>query len=449
MELVQGISLSQHLTRTALSVESASGLLKRIASGLQAAHERGIVHRDMSPDNIILEDGDVSRARIIDFGIARSMNMVDATIIGSGFAGKYNYVAPEQLGLFGGTVTGRTDIYSLGLVIAQSVLGNAIDMGGTQADIIDKRREVPNLTKIDARLRPLLERMLQPDPLDRPASMAEIMAIPLATLSIQSHPERKSTAMRRTQSPSKTANPSRFALIAFAGITATCVAGFVLYLLFLDPSSIGPIIPTIPELQVVPPPTADLTQLPKPEQLSGSSEPPSPIAPVDPFRSIRDYVRGYEDGDCMLALPASIDLETARIDAYAPDIQRFNRLDDAFRTTQKREASIDGYQVSGNQCTALRFIQSLNRLPNVTPLTMQLARTRVKSGDTLEGTISPSSPQVALAMIDDKGGFRDVTSQVSKDGTERHFMLPLEGEASGRDRPFLLLAIGSKKLSRR
>jgi serine/threonine-protein kinase len=79
--------------------------MRRIAAGLQVAHECGIIHRDVSPDNIILPGGDVSRAKIIDFGIARSTQLSDGTVIGSGFAGKYNYVSPEQLGLFGGDVS--------------------------------------------------------------------------------------------------------------------------------------------------------------------------------------------------------------------------------------------------------------------------------------------------------------------------------------------------------
>ena len=52
--------------------------MQRVASGLQAAHERGIIHRDVSPDNIIIPGGDVARAKIIDFGIARSTRLGQA-----------------------------------------------------------------------------------------------------------------------------------------------------------------------------------------------------------------------------------------------------------------------------------------------------------------------------------------------------------------------------------
>jgi len=151
-------------------------LKNRLAAGLQAAHERGVIHRDVSPDNIIIPGGDVSRAKIIDFGIARSTQLGDGTIIGGGFAGKYNYVSPEQLGLFGGDVTGRSDIYSLGLLLAEALTGQPIDMSGSQLDVIEKRRKVPHLGAIDMRIRPLIEKMLQPDPANRPESMAVVAA---------------------------------------------------------------------------------------------------------------------------------------------------------------------------------------------------------------------------------------------------------------------------------
>ncbi|MGX5734119.1 serine/threonine-protein kinase [Bosea thiooxidans] len=174
MEFVDGQPLSDRIKERPLSVEEADILRQRVAPGLHAAHRLGIVHRDISPDNIILPGGDPARAKIIDFGIARSSLLSEGTVIGSGFAGKYNYVSPEQLGLYGGEVTGRSDMYSFALVLAEAVTGRALDMRGSQAEILDKRRRVPDLSSVDARLRPLLARMLAPDPKDRPADMAEV-----------------------------------------------------------------------------------------------------------------------------------------------------------------------------------------------------------------------------------------------------------------------------------
>jgi serine/threonine-protein kinase len=188
MEYLDGPSLSAMLRAGPLTFEAAQRLMQRIAGGLHAAHQRGIIHRDVSPDNIIVPAGDMGRAKIIDFGIARSTRRGDtALLVGSGFAGKYDYVAPEQLGLFGGGMTPKSDIFSLGLVLAEAVRGSAIDMGSDRVEAIERRREVPDLAGIDDRLRPLIESMLQPDPARRPASMAEVAAFPLARQDCASH----------------------------------------------------------------------------------------------------------------------------------------------------------------------------------------------------------------------------------------------------------------------
>lgn len=174
MEYAEGAGLGDRVRTHPMSEAEMSVLLPRIAGGLHAAHKAGIVHRDLSPDNIILVGGDVNRAKIIDFGIAKSSSS-EGTLIGSGFAGKLKYVSPEQLGLGSGEVTARSDIYSLGLVLAEAVSGHPLDMGGSQVEVIEKRRDVPDLSTVPEYVRPLINWMLQPDPANRPASM-EVVA---------------------------------------------------------------------------------------------------------------------------------------------------------------------------------------------------------------------------------------------------------------------------------
>ncbi len=176
MEFVEGPSLKKRLSSGPLALADVRILQKRIGSALEAAHQHGVVHRDISSDNVIMPDGDVRSAKVIDFGIARAKRAGQETIIGGGFAGKLNYASPEQLGLAGGEVTPKSDIYSFGLVMAEALLGQPIDMAGSQAETIDKRRVVPNLSQIDPTMRPLLQAMLQPLPENRPASMAEVAA---------------------------------------------------------------------------------------------------------------------------------------------------------------------------------------------------------------------------------------------------------------------------------
>ena len=159
----------------ALGAREAITLFTRVAEGLAVAHEVGVVHRDLSPDNIILSNGDVRHPRIIDFGIARSLKTGEGTLIGSNFAGKFNFVSPEQLGMGTGEVTTRSDIYSLALVMAAALRGAPLDMGGTHVAVIEKRHSVPDLAGVDQGLLPLLTWMLAPDPTNRPGHMTEVV----------------------------------------------------------------------------------------------------------------------------------------------------------------------------------------------------------------------------------------------------------------------------------
>src|SRR4051812_2314711 len=171
MEFVEGESLKAILRNRRFEAPEVLLLLERIGHGLAAAHELGIIHRDISPENIIVPEGDVARVKLIDFGIAKSADRTDPTLIGSNFAGKLSFVSPEQAGLFGGVVDARSDIYSLGLVLAAAALGfgERLDMGTSPAGVIHARQTVPNLGALSALLQPLIRHMLQPRPADRPA----------------------------------------------------------------------------------------------------------------------------------------------------------------------------------------------------------------------------------------------------------------------------------------
>jgi len=176
-DFIEGTSLSASLGTLEPSPDELAGLLGHLAAGLGSAHALGAVHRDMSPDNVILENDDIHAPKIIDFGIAKDLEASSATIVGDGFAGKLNYVAPEQLGDYGREIGPWTDVYSLGLVILAVASGKNVDMSGSLVDAIDKRRRGPDLAPIPANLRPLVEAMLRPDPKERLRSMDEVVAM--------------------------------------------------------------------------------------------------------------------------------------------------------------------------------------------------------------------------------------------------------------------------------
>ena len=174
-EFVDGVNLSDELKTLETTPEDQIVLLKRLAAALGAAHELDAVHRDISPDNVLLEGGRLKDAKIIDFGIAKDLDAGAKTIVGDGFAGKLNYVAPEQLGSYGRSVGPWSDVYSLALVLLAVARKKDVDMGGSLADAFDKRKEVPDLSAAPEELRPILTKMLQPDPADRLRSMDAVL----------------------------------------------------------------------------------------------------------------------------------------------------------------------------------------------------------------------------------------------------------------------------------
>jgi serine/threonine-protein kinase len=174
-EFVDGVNLSDVLKTLETTAEDQLTLLKRLAAALGAAHELDAVHRDISPDNVLLEGGRLKDAKIIDFGIAKDLDAGAKTIVGDGFAGKLGYVAPEQLGSYGRSVGPWTDVYSLALVLLAVAQKKDVDMGGSLADAFDKRKDVPDLSAAPEELRPILTKMLQPDPANRLRSMDEVL----------------------------------------------------------------------------------------------------------------------------------------------------------------------------------------------------------------------------------------------------------------------------------
>ena len=175
-EYVDGANLADVLGKQQPTAADLALLLRRLAQGLRVAHQLGAIHRDISPDNVLLENGELAQAKVIDFGIAKDLDPGSKTIVGDGFAGKLNYVAPEQLGDFGREIGPWTDVYSLALVILAVALGKNVQMGGSLVDAVDKRRAGPDLSSVPEEIRPVLAKMLAPNPTDRLRSMDEVLA---------------------------------------------------------------------------------------------------------------------------------------------------------------------------------------------------------------------------------------------------------------------------------
>src|SRR5712692_4998023 len=121
MELVEGESLATVLARGALKPVQAVHIVKQVAAALAEAHDKGVVHRDVKPDNIIVGKRSV---KVLDFGIAKQLVSSSATptltqaglIVGTPF-----YMSPEQA--LGQPVDARSDLFSLGVVLYEALAG--------------------------------------------------------------------------------------------------------------------------------------------------------------------------------------------------------------------------------------------------------------------------------------------------------------------------------------
>lgn len=176
IEYVSGPSMADILTGDPADPASVRRVLKRLATGLGAAHEAGVIHRDLSPDNLLLPDGNVDRCKIIDFGIAKDTNPGEKSVVGEAFAGKFGYAAPEIFGKFKRQVGPWTDVYSLALVMIAYARGAPLDMGVTIVDALEARDTVPDLSSIAPDMQAIFAKMLAPDPAERFRSMDEVVA---------------------------------------------------------------------------------------------------------------------------------------------------------------------------------------------------------------------------------------------------------------------------------
>lgn len=172
MELVEGPSLKRLLLRGPLPDDEWMILRNRLLEGLAAVHARNVVHRDISPANIVLPGGQPERAKLIDFGVSAQSDGKQA----QAFYGNLSYASPEQFGLFGGRVDARSDLYSLGLVLAEATIGEALHMGGTYLEAKELRKTKPDIPEyINQRAQNDLQAMLEPQPSKRPESAQAIL----------------------------------------------------------------------------------------------------------------------------------------------------------------------------------------------------------------------------------------------------------------------------------
>jgi tetratricopeptide (TPR) repeat protein len=198
MPFVDGGSLRQRLdAATALPTEESLRIAHDIGVALAHAHDLGVVHRDVKPENIMFYHG---HACLADFGVARAIEQMDAGITGHGtVVGTPAYMSPEQVTSQG--FDGRSDVYSLACVLYEMIAGTRLFDGATAREVLIQRTRRPSISKlrptIPACVDVMLTRALATLPDDRfPDARTFVAAIEDAMTRLDDVPKRISAPRR-------------------------------------------------------------------------------------------------------------------------------------------------------------------------------------------------------------------------------------------------------------
>jgi serine/threonine protein kinase len=204
MEYVEGDALSRTLSRVGrLTPARTMALVAQAADALQAAHEKGIVHRDVKPGNLLVRPN--GTLVLTDFGIARSAMVGQLTAAGS-VLGTASYISPEQAA--GGTATAASDIYALGVVAYQCLSGHRPFEGDNPLEIAMKHvreqaRPLPG--DIPPAIRRIVDQSMAKDPAARFQTAAMLGAVARQAAATLGAPPAGRPA---SQQPSRPASPA-------------------------------------------------------------------------------------------------------------------------------------------------------------------------------------------------------------------------------------------------
>lgn len=153
MRYMRGGSLEDKLKDGPLSIQEAFKLLEQIAPGLDEAHSKGVIHRDLKPGNILFDSR--GKPSIADFGVAKIVKTNPSIVTNEGTLGTPAYMAPEQI--MGGDVDGRADIYALGIILYQTLTGKLPFEAHMRNLGIATRTVVPSILDENPALPPWIE----------------------------------------------------------------------------------------------------------------------------------------------------------------------------------------------------------------------------------------------------------------------------------------------------
>ncbi len=178
---VHGVTLEERLRRGPLPLADGLQLGRLLMTALHEIHRRGVLHRDIKPSNVVVSEGsDPLRVTLTDFGIART-DRIDQSVRDQP-VGAIRYLSPERAGLLEVNVDERSDLYSVGVLLFESLAGRPLFSGATITELVRQQMtETPPLLgmlglPVPRALDAILQRLLNKDPRDRYHSAEGVLA---------------------------------------------------------------------------------------------------------------------------------------------------------------------------------------------------------------------------------------------------------------------------------
>jgi serine/threonine protein kinase len=365
MELMEGGTLRELLrSQGRLTEEAAARLAAEIADGLEAAHLRGVLHRDLKPDNVLL-DG-MGKPKLGDFGIARIAAATAITRTGE-LLGTPRYLAPEQM--TGEVVDERADVYALGVILYEMLTGVQPTGGVTASEIVSRRlRSDPRPLRRIVRVTPALEAVvMRAVARDRSRRFARASDLRAALLSLSSVAP-AATATRKAAPVSASRPRRRSPLMTGLATLATLIGASVAFgsshpIAFapapapsVSPMATGAVLAATSEPSPTPSVLVDATPEPVPIPTAAPTVEPAaaPAVDADPAETILAFYRSVSGHDYGTASGFWSDRMRAR---YPPQTNIWGRFD-ATAGIRARSAAVTS-TTSQNAIVAVDLLETM------------------------------------------------------------------------------------------